>query len=163
MSNFILKIDEESWNAFLDQITQPYCYEERCAWLFCDKPFCLDNKVYVFPVENVGLKGYSKEEAFAPNRKELQKVKRIARKKKLTRIGNLHTHVLTPNYEPLDFDYDSFCLPSELDLKYAKKFNDIIRGIITVVFSKDGERGMVWDVVWHDQYGNILSRLRRGF
>jgi len=160
MRKFVLNIDKKSWNDFLNQIVQPYRYEESCAWLFCDKPFCLDHTVYVFPIENIGLKGHSKKSSFAPNRKQLQKVKQIAKKRGLTKIGNVHTHVLQPDYDPIDFDYDSFCLPSELDLKFARKFNDIIRGIITVIFNKDGEHGMIWDIVWHDQYGNILSRKR---
>jgi len=152
-----MNLDSESWKAFLRLAVEPGKYEESCAWLFCDKPFCDDHTVYVFPVKNIGLKGYTTRESFAPEKKSFQQVKKIAKKKQLTKIGLVHTHVLASGEEPDDMDYDDFVLPSDEDLKFARRFNNVIRGIVMVVFAKDGQKGILWNVVWHDQFGNILN------
>ena len=150
---FAINLDADSWNNFLSSITKPNTYDESCAWLFWDKPFCADHKVYVFPVHNVGLKGESAQVSFQPERREFQKVKETTKKLKLTKIGNVHTHVLTIADLPISAE----CYPSETDLKYAQKFNDIIRGIVTVFFPKRGAIGQVVGIVWHNKYGRILK------
>ena len=154
-----LNLDLDSWNTFLSNITKPYTYNESCAWLFCKKPFCEDNIVFIFPVKNIGLNDRSLQESFSPDKSQFAKVKRIAKANHLTRIGNVHTHILAPqnlvNLHP-DFLEDSKH-PSKTDLFYARKFNDIIRGVVTVVFDNEGDAGKVVSIVWHDQFGNILE------
>lgn len=144
---FSLNLEPKSWEAFLESVKQPHTYEESCAWLFSSKPFCSDDVVHVFPVKNVGAKG-----TFHPDKKDLARVKRLARKQRLTNIGNVHTHVIEPSMSTVA----EFIEPSEEDLKFAKRWNNVVRGIVTVVFDKDGYPGRIFAVVWHDQHGKIL-------
>jgi hypothetical protein len=105
-------------------------------------------------------------ESFAPDKKDFQRVKRIAKDRKLTRVGNVHTHVITPllfsqirnaSTELRQSDIGEFCYPSPEDLKYARRFNDIIRCIITVLFISEKAEGQITAEVWHDQFGNVLK------
>ena len=173
--NFRFNLDPETWNHFLDTITQPNAYAESCAWLFCDQPFCDNNAVFVFAVKNIGMKGHTVFESFAPDRKDFQQVKRKAKLEKLTKIGLVHTHVVVSTYivdrNPDEFEDLVFAdnleelkessFPSEIDLKFARRFNNIIRGIVTVYFSRHGEKGQIHSVTWHDQFGSVLWREER--
>jgi hypothetical protein len=164
-----MKID---WHGFLDEIVQPERSEqESCAWLFSEKPLSPLDVVHVVEVKNIGLKsqGNDTTSTFAPDMKEFAKVKQQAKKAGYTRIGNVHTHLVymqrygskalkwqfaaQPDNKALELQRG----PSDTDLKYARRFNDIIRGIIVVVFSEEGKPGVIDSVVWHDQYGQKLE------
>lgn len=153
------------WNNFLETITQhSRSKQESCAWIFAEihqYPNRYDDIWYVFEVKNDGLKyfGETREEAmrysFRPNKKDFEKVKRKARKLKLTRIGNVHTHVVIGNdIEELEYQLN----PSETDLLYARKFNDIIRAVIVVHFPDPEKKGILFGIAWFDQYGKILRK-----
>lgn len=149
--NKIPSYHDINWGNFLNLILDPSrANKESCAWIFVEMK---TNTWNVFDVKNVGLKGKSLEESFAPDKKDFASVKRIARKQKLTRIGNVHTHIARNI-----FDTEHQLRPSKIDLKYAKRYNDIIRGIIVTLFPDDKARGYIYGIIWIDQYGNILQR-----
>jgi len=157
--------DVKSWGAFEDLVTKPRQYQESCGWMFIDRPFCSDHRVFLYPVKNMGRKGFSTFESFAPDKREFQRVKEVAKKMGLTRVGNVHTHVIVSSYiaeEHEELPYvdnweelieSKVHLPSKDDLRFARRFNDILRGVITVFFSKDGEKGQIYARVFHDQFG----------
>lgn len=141
------------WHHFLEDIVEPdRINRESCAWIFAD---LVQDVWHVIEVVNVGLKGMSIRHTFAPDKKDFARIKRKARKYKLTRIGNVHTHVVVGTDEE-EIKYQLY--PSEADLKYARKFNDIVRAVIVVQYPKRGEKGIIRGIVWFDQYGNDLGK-----
>jgi len=146
------------WNCFLDNIIKPErANQESCAWIFAN---LLEDVWYVKEVKNIGLKhlGDTVEErirhSFAPDKNEFAKVKRWARKHGLTRIGCVHTHVVHSSNK---YEIEYQLHPSEPDLKYARKFGDIIRAVIVVSYPVKGKEGKISGIIWFDQYGNDLT------
>jgi hypothetical protein len=145
------------WHGFLDIIVLPErSKQESCAWLFSEKPLSPLDLVHVVEVTNIGLKSQSNDvtSTFAPDPKEFAKVKQSARKAGYTRIGNVHTHLVYGNNKA---ELEAQRGPSDTDLSFAKRFNDIIRGIIVVVFPDPRKAGVIDSVIWHDQYGQKLD------
>ncbi len=142
-----------NWNGFLETIRQPSrAKQESCAWIFVDMKTGIWN---ILKVKNIGLKDMSIRHSFAPDKKDFAKIKRIAKKNKWTRIGCVHTHVVTDvTHAGLEHQMQ----PSEPDIKYAKKYNDIVRIIIVVGFLGKTLKGRIYGIIWFDQYGNILKR-----
>ena len=124
---------------------------ESCAFLFADKPFSEQEDWHVFPIKNISE---TPTESWIPDKKEMLKVKAKAKKLKLTKIGNIHSHPIHQgdciSLEDLIQEYKQ---PSNVDLKFARKFNDTIRGIIVV--GKDA----IYEQHFHDQYGNTVELL----
>lgn len=139
------------WNGFLENIVKRSReLQESCAWIFVD----MKNDIWnVMEVKNIGLKGKPIEHTFAPEKKDFARVKRIARKNRWTRIGNIHTHVVKTRREAY---YQ--LRPSDADLKYARRYNDVVRGIIVVQFTNDLIKGKIYGIIWIDQYGAIMGR-----
>jgi len=131
------------FNGFLKKAVEEYP-KEVCAFLFSKKPYSNEEEWFCFPVLNIDP---HPEEGWMPDKKETQKIKQEARKKGLVKIGNIHTHPIIKGEE---FHEDYF-LPSERDLTFAKKYGDIIRGII-VVDSK-----AIYGIKFHDMFGNKLD------
>ena len=141
------------WNGFLETIIKPSRkLQESCAWIFVDMKTDIWN---ILEVKNVGLKDMPIRHSFAPDKKEFMKAKRIAKKNGWTRIGCIHTHVVVTETES---EYQ--LRPSDPDLKYARKYNDIVRGIIVVQFTNSKTKGKIYGMIWTDQYGNILWKKR---
>lgn len=140
-----------NWNGFLETIVKrSRQFQESCAWIFVD----MKNDVWnILEVKNVGLKDKPIAHSFAPNKKEFAKAKRLAKKNGWTRIGCVHTHIVVTKNEA---EYQ--LRPSEADLKYARKFNDIIRGIIVVQFTNSRIEGKIYGIIWTDQYGNMMRK-----
>lgn len=152
---FLLNLDSDSWLSWLNEIVKPRRLAESCAWLYCDFPFHVHSTVFVFPIRNVGMKGRGTLESFAPNPIDFARVKALTKARKLTRVGNVHTHVF--NFKPRTYaELHEASLPSKLDLAFARRFNSIIRGIVTVVFANPREVGMFGSILWHDQFGTVL-------
>jgi len=137
-----------NWNNFLKICCENYP-NESCALLFAKIPFRMVEEWYVFPVDNVSE---NKTKRWIPDKKQMQQVKRLAKKQGLTKIGNIHSHPIPINYNEifgtLEEAIDHANSPSDLDLKYAQRFNDIIRGILVV------DNKAVYAHCFHDQYGN---------
>jgi len=155
-----LKIPFEiDWGDFLDNIVDPSrSGQESCAWIFIDVD---EYKWHVLEVTNVGLKDQGEtrseriEHSFAPDKNDFARVKRIAKKNGWTKFGCIHTHVvISSNINRVKYQMQ----PSDADLKYARKFNDIVRGIIVVQFVNRRKKGKIYGYVWFDQFGKILEK-----
>lgn len=129
---------EIHWNGFIKLACEAYP-KEACAMLYAKKPFATDQEWFVFPIKNVHP---NPEEGWIPDKAELSKLKQKTDKMGLVKIGNVHSHP----YTTADDDKN----PSDTDLKFARKFNDIVRGILVV----DNEG--IYGHCWHDKFGNEI-------
>lgn len=132
---------EIEWNGFLKKAVESFP-KETCAFLFSSKPYSPEEKWIVFPVRNVcetPLTGW------IPCKAETNKIKQKATKMGLVKIGNIHTHPITPGD-----DIEESFLPSDTNLRYARRFNDIIRGIIVV------DNKAIYGIKLHDKFGNPI-------
>ncbi len=145
-----------NWNEFLKMCCTNYP-NESCAFLFAEKPFSEFEKWHVFPVAN---NSSDPTNSWIPDKSQMAKVKKKARAFGLTKIGNIHSHpipfdllhkVPSPG-EEFDIVREA-SLPSELDLKFARKFNDTIRGILVV--GPDA----IYHQYFHDQFGKQIHIL----
>lgn len=137
------------WNGFIKQCCENYPFES-CAFLFAKMPFRNVEEWFVFPVDNVAE---DKTKRWIPDKKQMQQVKRKAKQLQLTKIGNVHSHPLPEDFKELSNSEQEELIyyhnqPSDTDLKYARKHNDIIRGILVV------DDVAVYAHCFHDQYGN---------
>lgn len=140
------------WNGFIKQCCEKYP-EECCAFLFANKPFSKTEEWFVFPVDNIIE---DKTQRWKPDWKQLQKIKREAKEKKLTKIGNIHSHPLPKTAKPIDNNIEYMRHPSPLDLRYARKHNDTIRGILVV------NKTAVLGFLFHDQFGEPVDLYLNG-
>jgi len=143
------------WNGFLEICCKAYP-KEACAMLYAKKPFSEEQEWFVYPIKNVHPEPCN---GWQPDNKELSKIKRQTDKEGLVKIGNVHSHPLPPvkDHQELSDDEDMcdmwkrYSEPSDIDLQFARKFNDIIRGILVV----DSEG--VYEHGWHDKFGNMFE------
>jgi hypothetical protein len=141
------------WNGFLTECCENYP-NESCAFLFASTPYGgvadRGEEWWVWSVKNIAE---NPQERWIPEKKEMQKVKNVAKKLKLTKIGNIHSHPIHQAETPTTLEdiIEDTKIPSDLDLKFARKHNDIIRGII--VAGKDA----IYTVYFHDQYGREVK------
>jgi len=131
-----------NWNGFLEICCKQYP-KEACAMLYAKRPFSSNpaQEWFVFPIKNVHN---SPKDGWMPDNKELARTKKIADEQGMVKIGNIHSHPMMQQ----DDDIDDLGKPSDTDLQFARKFNDIIRGILVT----DG--GEVLAISWHDKFGN---------
>ncbi len=129
------------WNGFLEIARKEYP-KEACAFLFSKQPYSLEEEWFVFPVKNISDRP---EKSWIPERRDMIKAKNKAIKLGLTHIGNIHTH---PYNNKGDIDYQF--LPSGLDLKFARRFNNIIRGILVV------DKTVIYGIKFHDKFGENI-------
>jgi len=140
------------WNGYLSRAIKSY-KEEVAGFIFSDKPYSKDEKWIVYPCSN---KSENPSIEWVTDGKEIQKIKTKAKTLKLTRIGNIHTHPLQEN-EALTVELITHILtPSDKDLAYAQKFNDIIRGIM-VCTKKE-----VIGLHFHDKFGRTVLMQIKG-
>lgn len=136
---------EIEWNGFLKHAIDE-SPDEVCGFLYSDKPLEQDGKWICFILDNVAE---DKQNSWIPDKKQVQQVKKKARKLKLIKIGNVHTHILSDNPTLEEMEYN--IKPSETDLKFAKRFNDIVRGIMIV------NKKAVYGVEFHDMFGRKIE------
>lgn len=142
------------WNGFIKQCCDNYP-NESCAFLFAKIPFRMVEEWYVFPVDNVAE---DKTERWIPDKKQMAKVKKKAKELGLTKIGNIHSHPLPKVRQELSASQKEKLIkyhnqPSDTDLKYARKHNDVVRGVLVV------DDKIVYAHCFHDQYGERLPDL----
>lgn len=135
-----MKID---WNNFL-RIAVDEFPKEACGFLFSKKPYDSEEEWVVFPVKNVSE---TPNEEWIPDKTQMSRIKSNANKLRLVLIGNVHTHPYNKEYG----DYDVQVQPSEEDLKFARKHNDIVR-IILCVSDK-----MIHKILVHDKFGEEID------
>jgi len=150
------QIPKIRWNGFLEEVVKDEneC-QELCAWLFSNAPYSEDEVWDVRQVTNIGLHG-DKINAFKPDSKELHTLKRDMWSKGFIEIGTIHTH-------PIRCAVDDFVeqhLPSEKDLKYAKRFKQLVRGIVTVDYrcTFGNKAPFIRAILFHDPFGHIICR-----
>jgi proteasome lid subunit RPN8/RPN11 len=143
-------IKQIEFNGFLKEAMQNYP-KESCAFLYSDKPLEEDGKWFVFSIENISEEP---EHFWIPDKNEVTKVKKKARELKLIKIGNIHTHPIPENCS-LDEIEENF-EPSDTDLKFAKKFSDIIRGIMVI------DKKAIHGIKFHDMFGRRIDILVEG-
>lgn len=132
------------WNGFLEGAVKEYP-KEACAFLFSRRPYSPNEEWFVFPLKNVSSTPHSE---WIPDRNQLKVIKKQVVSKHLVKIGNIHTHLV----ESLD-DVDHQLKPSEKDLAFARKFNDIIRGIIAVGEARSTRSGFMASMRQDSDYG----------
>ena len=141
------------WNNFLKICCKNYP-NDSCAFLFAKIPFRMVEEWHVFPVDNISE---NKTREWIPDKKQMQQVKRRAKKQGLTNIGNIHSHPIPINYKEIfgtkEKAINHANSPSGMDLKYACKFNDVVRGILVV------DDKVVYAHCFHDQFGERLPDL----
>ena len=130
------------WNGFLEHAMKE-CPKEACAFLFSSKPYSPEEEWFVYPVKNIDNEPLDR---WTPSRKEMLEVKSKAIKNKLVKIGNIHSHPLSKNLWN-----EKWLLPSDIDLQFARKWNDIIRGILCV------DKTAIYGVNFHDKFGNKIN------
>ena len=136
-----MKIKKISWNNFLGTCRKEYP-KEACGVLYANKPYADEETWVVFPITNTDP---NPEEGWYFDVKELQKIKSMAKKRKLVKIGNIHTHCI----EKGEKFTEEYFEPSEIDLKFAQKYRDIVRGIIVL---DDKE---IYGIKFHDMFGSM--------
>ena len=136
------------WNGFLKHAVEE-CPKEVCAFLFAKQPYSKNEEWYVFSVKNVAEDPVG---AWIPDKKEMLKVKSKATKMGIVKIGNVHTHPYYEEWLPFDIDkMNEIIQPSDKDLHFARKFNDVVRIIVCV------DNKSVYGAYVHDKFGNNLD------
>lgn len=144
------------WNNFIKICCDNYP-NESCSILYAKSPFQKIEDWFVFPIDNIAK---NKKNHWQYDKKQLQHVKGRAKKLGLTRIGNIHSHPIPKNYYELfgslEKAINHASPPSDDDLKYAKRYNDIVRGILVV------DDKAIYAHCFHDQFGNVLDLYLEG-
>lgn len=136
------------WNGFFKHAMTEYP-KEACAFLFSKKPYSEEEEWYVFAVKNIADDPI---EAWIPDKQEMLKVKAKATKLGLVKIGNVHTHPYYDEWKPYNEDkMREIIQPSEKDLHFARKFNDVIRIIVCI------DNKSVYSAFVHDKFGNEID------
>ena len=139
-----------NWNGFFKHAIEQYP-KEACAFLFSKQPYSKNEEWHVFHIKNVAE---NPEEAWEPDKKEMLKVKSKATKLGLVKIGNVHSHPYWKDWKNTD-DFmtvvDEIIKPSDKDLHFARKFNDIVRIIVCV------DDKVVYVAYVHDKFGNKID------
>jgi hypothetical protein len=147
-----------TWNGFLGRAIEEYP-NEVAGFLFSKQPYSPEEEWFVFPVKNVSK---DPEHEWIPDKDEMHKIKQKAVKLGLVKIGNVHTH---PIPDSLTFyEIEQANQPSPKDLHFARRFNDIVRGIIVIGKSSEG-KDAIFGILWHDKFGkkiNIMTRSDEG-
>lgn len=137
------------WNGFIRKAIEEYP-REICGFLFSSKPYSSDEEWFVFHVKNISKTPLI---AWEPDRNEMHKVKAKAIKMGLTKIGNVHSHPYPKNLGSDSAFFNEHIKPSETDLNFARRHNDIVR-IIILVNSKYWLNTLV-----HDKFGKEIKNL----
>lgn len=147
------------WNGFLNDAVQPDgARAEICGFLYSLHPFSSSDQWYVKRVGNrKDVGGFTPE--WAPNKADMARVKKEAKQIQVTKIGNIHTHPHSPLSMKHGYGNEDgrLAMPSDTDLRFARRFNDLLRIIVAVNYPKMGSVGQVTDIVLHDQFGQLYS------
>ncbi len=131
---------EINWHGFLE-FAREQTPKEACGFVFADNMYTKNEMWHVMILTNTSE---DPKNSWLVDSKEVAKIKKLAIKNKWIKIGNVHSHPLIEDYEELLLE------PSDLDLKFARKFRDIARGIIVCNSEK------IFGIRWHDMFGKEL-------
>lgn len=138
-------IDVE-WNGFIAKAVNEHP-KEACGFLYAHKPYTDEEYWVVFPCHNISS---DPQNTWNPDKNDLSRIRKLARARGLVKIGNVHSHPFLDEDDRTNENMIELVKPSELDLKYAKRFGDVVRIILLV----DGKKMLLAHV--HDQYGNNI-------
>jgi len=130
------------WNGYLEHAVKNYP-NETCAFLFSKMPYSPEEEWFVFPVKNIDNNPLDR---WTPSRKEMLSAKSRAIKSKLVKIGNIHSHPIGKEHW-----HEDCLLPSSDDLSFARRWNDVIRGIVCV------DHDTIFGISFHDKFGNKIN------
>ena len=131
------------FNGFMKIAVEAYP-NEAVAMLYTNKPYGgKEEEWYLFPIVNTSE---HPSDSWTTTSKEISRVRKEAHKLGLTKLGNIHTH---PHWEGHDIEDEK--LPSESDLAYAKKYNDIVGGIWVI------GKGAFFQSYLHDIHGKEIQ------
>lgn len=146
IDNMPKRIIEIEWNGFVAQAMNSYP-KESCGMLYAYKPYTDEEYFFVIPCNNIAE---NPEEMWVPSKSDVVKARKLSRDKRLTKIGNVHSHPFPKGLEITEDNTKQLVQPSDSDLKYAKKFGDVVRIILLV----NEDKVLASHV--HDQYGNNI-------
>ena len=145
------------WQGFLKHAVEEHP-KEAAGFLFSRKPYSSEEEWYVFTVKNASDDPCN---SWFPDRKDMQRIKAKAIRMGLVKIGNVHTHPYPPQIPFNEEELSNLLKPSTpdnkavpegfSDLDFARKFNDVIRGILVV------NNDTIYGCKWHDKFGNNID------
>ncbi|MCJ7817015.1 MAG: hypothetical protein MUP55_04120 [Candidatus Aenigmarchaeota archaeon] len=158
------------WSGFLEHAKEKFP-EEVCGFLFAKNPYTQNERWMVATVDNVAD---DPRQAWQPDKKQMAEVKSCAKTARFTKIGNVLSHPcktelefyqMVEEHEKKEYGkieaeleqmmYELYIIeviqPSEKDLHYARRFNDVARGIVAV--SSEG----IHAIRFHDQFNNEIA------
>lgn len=138
-----MNIKRVHFNGFLELAMQSIP-NEACGFLYTRLPYDISEIWDIFPLKNVSD---DPKNAWQPDSNEVTKVKRMAHRLGLTKIGNIHSHPYVNKNKTIAWHLQ----PSDIDLKFAQRFSDVIRGIIVVTRQK------ILGIGFHDRYGKKID------
>lgn len=147
------------WHGFLDAVLDPVNRRtELAAFLFSSWPYREGEVWHVLQVKNIGLKG----DTFGgwwPDKADMALVKGQAKKQSWVKLGNVHTHPISHEYAAAGYanDLETAKHPSETDLKFAARFNDIVRGIVVV--DHDSKPPTIPMIRFHDKFDRTIDEI----
>ncbi len=131
-----------NWHSFLE-FAREKIPKEACGFVFAENMYTEGEIWHVMILTNISE---DPENSWLVDSKEVAKIKKLAIQNKWIKIGNVHSHPLTVE------GYDEDLLkPSELDLKFARKFRDIARAVVVCGKNK------IYGIRWHDMFGKELK------
>ncbi len=132
---------EINWHGFLE-FAKEQAPKEACGFVFANNMYTKHETWNIMMLTNTSE---DPENSWLVDSKDVARIKKIAIQNKWIKIGNVHSHPLTvEGYE------EELLEPSDLDLKFARKFRDIARGIIVCNSNK------IFGIRWHDMFGKEL-------
>jgi len=140
------------WNGFLQSAIDKYP-KESCAFLFSKYPYTQRERWAIGEVKNASP---DPENEWIPDKKDMHKVKKLARIAEYVCIGNVHSHPLPIDHSKItnekvyELMVHDVSQPSEKDLLFARKFNNIVRGIIVV------NELCLYKILFHDMFNNVI-------
>jgi hypothetical protein len=135
---------------------------EQAAWVYTEHPYMSDELWHIIPLKTIGADfdndGF--DEGWKPDIQDKNRVTRLAKKEKWAKLGTIHTHPLGDEWAAHDFcdSTETAWAPSEMDLKYAQRFRDIVRMILVL------DRGrQPTSLTVHDMFGNTICHVQGVF
>lgn len=130
------------WHGFLEWAVKEFP-KEACGLLFSKLPYSEKEEWHVYYIKNIHA---TPLRAWHPDKKEMKMIKKEALNRGLVLIGNIHTHPYKRQAT-----VETLLMPSKTDLFYAKKYNDIIRGILVI------RNKVIHGIRFHDKFGNEIQ------
>jgi hypothetical protein len=121
--------------------------EEMAGFLFAKNLYSPQEEWLIIPVKNVSPEP---ENSWMPDKAGMLKAKKAATDQGYIKIGNIHSHPCPDDARTVE-EWGQLVKPSDKDLWFARRFNDIVRIIILV------DKFSVLSTFVHDKFGNQIK------